>query len=114
MEKIAKYSKIIQELLQEMATDTKCVEEEVHEEVVFDTMRHHYFLIWVGFSPENAFLDKIIVHFQLKETGKIWVLANWTEDEVGLELIKRGVDRNDIVAGFHPKKVRAYTGYAVA
>jgi XisI protein len=113
MEKIAKYSHIIQSLLQEMATDTEALQEEVHEELVFDTVRHHYFIVWVGFTPKSTFMDKVIVHFCIKETGKIWVLANWTEDEVGEELIKRGVDRNDIVVGFQPQDLRIHTGYAV-
>jgi len=114
MEKIAKYSKIIQELLQEMATDTKCIEEEVHEEIIFDTVRHHYFILWVGFTPKRAFVNQVMVHFHIKETDKIWLLVNWTEEEVGEELVKRGVEKMDIVVGLHPKKVREHTGYAVA
>lgn len=114
MEKIAKYAKIIQALLNEMATDRAFIEEEVREDVVFDTNRHHYFILWVGFTPQNTFMDKILVHFHIKETGKIWLLANWTEEELGEELVKRGVEKNDIVVGFYPKKVREHTGYAVA
>lgn len=113
MEKIAKYSQIIQNLLQEMATDTTFQQEEVHEELVFDTIHHHYFIVWVGFTPQNTFMDKVMVHFCIKDTGKIWVLANWTEEEVGKALIKKGVDKNDIVVGFQPQKLREFTDYAI-
>ena len=57
MEKITKYAQIVQDLLQEMATDRESLQEEVHEEIVFDTLRHHYFILWVGFTPKTTFMD---------------------------------------------------------
>jgi len=55
-----------------------------------------------------------VLHFQIKADGKIWILANWTEDDVALELVERGVLKQDIVLAFQPESVRNLSGYAAA
>lgn len=113
MGKIRKYQKLIIALLHEMATDVSEGEEE-HEEIITDTKHHHYFLQWLGFDDDNSFINKPLLHFQIKPNGKIWILANLTDEDVAETLIARGVQRTDIVLGFHPRKLREHTGYAVA
>jgi hypothetical protein len=113
MEKIKKYQKAILDLIKDMATDISTSEEE-HEEIISDTQNHHYFLQWLGFNDQNRFIDKPLLHFHIKPDGKIWILANLTDDDVAEELIKRGVEQSDLVLGFHPRNLRQHTGYAVA
>jgi hypothetical protein len=40
-------------------------------------------------------------------------LANVTEEDVAETLTKMKIKPCDIVLGFHPEQVRAYSGYAV-
>ncbi len=70
----------------------------------------------VGVGKNAVFVGErfMQVHFHVKKDGKVWVLANWTEEDVAEALIKKGVLQQDIVLGFHPQSVRAHTGYAVA
>jgi hypothetical protein len=56
----------------------------------------------------------ILLHFQIKPSGKVWILANWTEDDVAKALIDLGVKKEDIVLGFQPEFAWPYSGYAVA
>ena len=113
MEKIEKYQKAIMDLIHNMATDVSTSEEE-HEEIIVDTQNKHYFLQWLGFNEDNRFIDKPLLHFHIKPDGKVWILANLTEEDVAEELIKRGVAHDDLVIGFHPRNLRRYTGYAEA
>lgn len=113
MEKITIYENIIIELLQELATDSQVNGEELHDEILIDRQKRHYCLLWLGFEDKGGFVDKILVHFQLKDNGKIWILANWTENQLAILLMEKGVERQDIVLGFRPENVRAATKYAV-
>lgn len=88
-------------------------DEELHDEILIDKQKRHYFLLWLGFDVQGSFTDKILIHFQIKENGKIWILANWTENLLAVLLMEKGVAQKDIVIGFRPKNVRITTKYAV-
>ena len=113
MDKIEKYQNIILNLIQMFATEITDSESE-HEEIITDLVHHHYFLQWLGFDTKDRFINKPILHFHIKSDGKIWVLANLTDSDIAEMLINSGVDKNDIVVGFFPQKLRVHTGYAVA
>ena len=53
------------------------------------------------------------MHFDIID-DKVWVQQNNTDWEVGDMLEERGVLKSDIVVGFLPPELRAYTKYAVA
>jgi XisI protein len=82
--------------------------------LITDREHNHFQILTSGWQDEDNFTMGILLHFQIKPDGKIWVLANWTEDDVAMALVNRGVPKSDIVLGFHPQYVRKYTGYAVA
>ncbi|NJN34128.1 MAG: XisI protein [Saprospiraceae bacterium] len=108
MDKIKKYEQSIINLLQSM------VSEDDFETLITDKENHHYFLQWMGFNDHNRFIDKPLVHFHIKPNGKIWILANATEEDVAEALIQKGIPKSDIVLGFHPSNFRKHTGYAVS
>jgi hypothetical protein len=113
MDKITKYQNIVLAIIQMFATETESNESE-HEEIITDLVHHHYFLQWLGFDAKDRFINKPILHFHIKSDGKVWILANLTESDVAEMLVEKGVDKNDVVVGFHPQKLRAHTGYAIA
>lgn len=73
-----------------------------------------YSYLWIGFGPKKRFINQMLVHFQIKNTGKIWLLANYTEEDVAQLLMNKGVAREDIVLGFRSKEMRKHSNFAVA
>jgi len=110
MEKIARYSAAIQDLL----ADYEQPPYKTETVLVADTNNHHYQVLRNGWVERNAYVLRIVLYFRIKPTGKIWIMENTTEDDVAEALIKRGVERTDIVLGFLPEYARAYSEYAVA
>lgn len=112
MEKLKKYGLAITNVLANYASDKPI--NNVEEHLITDFKHGHFQVLRTGWSDENSFNMGIILHFQLKTDGKIWILANYTEDDVAQALIENGVLKSDIVLGFQPAYIRPYSGYAVA
>jgi hypothetical protein len=86
----------------------------IEEHLISDFEHGHFQVLRTGWINDNTFRMGIILHFQVKIDGKVWILANWTEDDVALALMDNGVPKSDIVLGFQPEHIRLYSGYAVA
>ena len=110
MGKIEKYEQAILDLVQKYRFSSD--KDEGH--IIADNHNHHYQVLRTGWTDANTFHFWVKIHFQIKENAKIWILENRTEDDVAEELIKRGVDKTDIVLGFLPEYARPYSDYAVA
>ncbi|MGK7882210.1 MAG: XisI protein [Crocosphaera sp.] len=109
MDKLEKYSSIIQKILQEYGQFSQ--DKDIETELIFDTIRHHYQIVNVGWKNDN-WIYGCILHLDIKN-DKIWIQHNGTEIEIGEELFKKGVPKSDIVIGFHPPFKRQFTEYAV-
>jgi XisI protein len=109
--KIKKYQTILENYLQEEAKDR--IIPEIEFQVIIDKNNNHFQLVETGWH-EKHYIYSVIFHFQIKPSGKIWLLANNTEILVAEELLKRGIPPSDIVIGFHPVNVRPFTAFAVA
>ncbi|CCQ63560.1 XisI protein [Crocosphaera watsonii] len=109
MDKLEKYSFIIQNILQEYAQFSQ--DKDVETELIFDPIRHHYQIVNVGWKNDN-WIYGCILHLDIKN-NKIWIQHNGTEIEIGEELVKNGVPESDIVIGFHPPFKRQFTEYSV-
>ena len=110
MDKIKKYESAIIDLLKSYRHPSKVSE----TNIVTDTHHHHYQVVRVGWPDENTYLMRVLIYLQIKPDGKVWLLENRTENDIAQALVERGVEKSDIVLGFHPEYVRQYTGYAVA
>lgn len=110
MEKILKYEKIITQLLEEYAKAWS-TGNQLAFEVVFDTARHHYQIVCVGWINDE-YVHHVPIHIDIKE-GKVWLQKNLTEEYVAEELTLRGIPKSDIVLGLQPPAYRKYTDYAV-
>jgi hypothetical protein len=73
-------------------------------EVVADSIRHHYQLVTIGWHRARFVINPLL-HFDLKE-NQVWIQQNDTGLEIGDELVRRGVDPQDIVFGFIPEHER--------
>jgi XisI protein len=103
------YSNIIQSLIQEQANLHKSGY--VPVETIFDTERHHYLLIQVGWV-NNHWVYGCLLHLDIIDE-KIYIQQNNTELEVASYLVDLGVPKHDIVIGFHSPFTRKLTEYAI-
>ena len=88
MEKIEKYTQAVIALLSEKATVNISENEKIHEQIISDTIKKHYLLMWLGFNDNDGFVDRVILHFQVKEDGKVWILANSSATSSSVQLAK--------------------------
>ncbi len=111
MDKLARYRTSVQTLL-EQHSQFRAKDEDVENELCFDTVRDHYQLMRVGWKGLTRVYHTVL-HFDIKD-GKIWLQQNTTDIDVGQELQDMDIPKEDIILGLHPTYKRPYTGYGVA
>jgi len=112
MDKIKKYQEAILDFFEEQAPLKYSNTPDVKNIIIADKERNHFMMYSIGWDGMDDFVHSCVFHFDIINE-KIWVQANWTEIEVGEALMERGVERQDIVAGFQPVYTRPYSGYGV-
>ena len=85
---------------------------DVEPTIVFDRENDRYLLLAIGWEGAKR-VHGCIVHAEIRN-NKIWIQQDGTEHGITDELIAKGVSEDSIVLGFHPEKVRQFTGLAVA
>jgi XisI protein len=110
MDKLEKYRSCIQTLL-EKHSQSKPRNEEVENELFFDSTRDRYQLMRVGWKGFER-IYYTVLHFDIKDE-KIWLQHNATDVDIGQELVDMGIAKEDIVLGLHPPYKRPLTGYGV-
>jgi hypothetical protein len=106
MEKLEKYQKILTKFVEDFAKTPFSIQKNLENQALVDNKNNHYQVVTLGWD-KNSFVYSPVLHFDIKE-NKIWIQQNWTDILLDDELIKRGVDRNDIVLGFLPIYAREY------
>lgn len=114
MSKIENYQQIVMSILEEYASYPAVDTQNTDNQVIADFKRNHFQLVRIGWDEDEDFIYNLLFHFDIKSDSKIWIQANWTDTDIASELVKRGVERSDIVIGFQPPSHRPYTGYAIA
>ncbi|MEH2091502.1 XisI protein [Nostoc sp.] len=79
-------------------------------EIVFDTERDRYLLLYVGWHDEERVYG-CPIHISIKDK-KIWIQRDFTEEGIANQLVELGVPTTDIVLGFRSPYVRQFTGFA--
>jgi XisI protein len=110
MASINEYRHLVQDLLTEYS-EIKATNEEVEAELVFDLLRDRYQVVHTGWSGQRRIYG-CVLHLDIKN-GKIWIQHDGTEGGIALELIERGVPKQDIVLAFHSPFKRKFTDFAV-
>jgi hypothetical protein len=113
MDRVETYRKYIQRLLTERATRSRQSPEQVEAQTVFDTVRDHYQLVYVGWKRNGLRDYGCLLHLDIKG-GKIWIQYDGTEGGIADRLVDLGVPKQDIVLGFQPLDVRPHTEFAVS
>ena len=110
MEKLDKYRKIIVEMLDQYSVSSRS-EPDVDVQAVVDKEHDHYQIMHVGWANKRRIYG-CILHMDIKNQ-KVWIQHNGIESDVAKELLEAGVDREDIVIGFHSPHKRKISGYGV-
>jgi len=110
MDKLANYQQIIQQLLTDYAQN-KPAYGEIEVELIFDTQRHHYQIVHLGWQHKR-WIHHCVMHLDIRDE-KIWIFCNSTEHDIAADLMELGVPSQDIVLGFQPPFVRELSNYAV-
>jgi len=111
MDRLDSYRQAIQTLLEQHSGPVN-PDEDIEDQLFFDTVHDHYQLMRVGWNHLKRTYYTVL-HVDIKD-GKVWLQQNTTDSDVGQELIDLGVPKEDIVLGLHPAYKRPYTGYGVA
>jgi XisI protein len=110
MEKLTRYRQLVQQMLLEYGK-LKPAYGDIDVQTIFDTERDHYEILHVGWN-QDRWVHSCIIHIDIKGE-KIWLQWNGTEDDLAADLVAAGVDKEDIVLGFHSPFMRQFTEYAV-
>lgn len=111
-EKIARYQEVLLSILEQEA-DTFPLQPELEDQIIADTVRNHFQLVRTGWVKGSR-IHEVLLQFDIKPSGKIWIQANLTELHVEDELMKRRVPASDIVLGVQPPEYRQFTSFAMA
>ncbi|WP_428655190.1 XisI protein [Runella sp.] len=110
MEKLKKYQLILSELVESFAKAAFSVQPGLENQAITDMIHNHFQVVTLGWE-NGKFVFDILLHFDIKD-DKIWIQQNWTDVLIDEELIKKGVEKADIVVGFLPPYAREYAQLA--
>lgn len=108
MEKL-NYQELVKRIIYKYANEQP-QENLENTEIVFDTERDRYLLVYVGWHDEERVYG-CPIHISIKG-GKIWIQRDFTEEGIANQLVELGVPTTDIVLGFRSPYVRQFTGFA--
>ncbi|HAZ45716.1 MAG TPA: XisI protein [Cyanobacteria bacterium UBA11369] len=110
MEKL-NYRELVKKVIEKHASDRSQADAS-NAQIVFDTERDRYLLLYVGWRDEER-LHGCPIHIDIQD-GKIWIQRDFTEEGIANELAQMGVPKTDIVLGFRSPYVRQFTEFAVS
>ncbi|MEM1328633.1 MAG: XisI protein [Bacteroidota bacterium] len=113
MNKVTKYKNIVKPTVQIAIPNDPSLE--IATVLIEDEARGHYMLYNDGWQEERRIYGYgCFLHVEVKEDGKVWLQHDGTDLIFGELLLEAGIQKEDMVLGFHAPIMRAETGFAVA
>jgi hypothetical protein len=113
MERVEKYKSIAKSIIQEVADRPATYSFPLTDHTIFDDERGHYLLFKDGWKGPRRVYGNVI-HIGVTEEGRVWLHHDGTDLIVGQMLLDRGVEKSDLVVGFHSPSMRKDTEFAVS
>lgn len=111
MDKLIDYPIIIKQILTEyIQLCNRYQNQDIETFLIIDEPKGHYIWMNLGWQKGDRIND-MTVYVRLLN-GKFWIEEDWTENGIATDLVRAGVDKEDIVLAFHEPKMRQYTDYA--
>jgi hypothetical protein len=111
MDRLIRYRQAIKSFLQDYA-DSRSNQSDRIIQTVFDAENDRYLVLDIGWEGAKR-IHHCIFHLDIKD-GKIWLQENNTDLEVDQELEAMGIEKKEMVIGFHHPSMREYSDYAIA
>jgi hypothetical protein len=111
MERIVELRNAIESALSEYAAISYAHGDVVRVPII-DRKSDNYLLMVVGWENTKR-VHGCLVHLGIVE-GKIWIQRDGTEEGMATELERFGVEKCEIVLGFHHPDLRQHTEYSIA
>lgn len=112
MDSIERYSQIVMKLIEDYAGIPLANEPDIHNETLFDTEKHRYLLLSLGWSQQQR-IHYTVIHINIINQ-QVWIQANNTDCLIAEELVEYGIPPKAIVLGMQPPEIRPHTAYGVA
>lgn len=106
-----KYQTIVKNILQEYREFMQKSGDEDSLRVLFDDEHKAYALLSFGWQGQR-YIHAAIVHMDIIEE-KVWIQCDNTEQGIALELVEKGIPKEQIILGFRPAHLRQHTGFGV-
>lgn len=108
------YKAILSSYLEELAAQYNSQpNRHLEYQALIDIERGHFQLLKLGWY-NRQYIYTVLVHFDVKVDGKVWIQLNDTEMLVADEIVDRGIAKEDVVLGYKPDYMRPFTGFAAA
>ena len=111
MDKLEKYRSYVTELIDKYGNYRPACGD-IETQKVCDEKNDHYQVVSVGWH-DNRRVYGCSLHIDIKN-NKIWIQHNGTDRSIADELTELGVQKEDIVLGFHTPYMRQFTDYATS
>jgi len=111
MDNLDQYRQIIREIIEEYAQYRPSVGE-IAVEVIFDEEKDHYELAHTGWNGAYR-VHGSVIHIDIRN-GKVWLEHDGTDADIAEQLVEAGIPYQQIVLGYKPPALRAYTDFATA
>jgi XisI protein len=86
-------------------------DEEVKIELVFDRENDHYLLVEAGW--QNGYrIYGTLLHVDIID-NQVLIQHDGTEEGIALELIEKGIPKENIILGFRPQQERQYVKFGI-
>jgi len=108
MDKLNSYQKIIEDVFSHFQKLIKKTDKSREILLSIDQKRGQYLLV-SDTRKEGDRHYQTLMHVELKHNSVVWLRVDITDLELGQELVKRGIERKDIIPAFHSETIRKYT-----
>ncbi len=112
--KIKKHQLLLQQYVENLANErNNSLGSNGGYQAITDTVHNHFQLMRISWQGGQFFYN-ILLHFHINpDTGNIWVQQNNTDLPLDEAFEAMGIPKNNLVLGFRPQEIRAYSDYAV-
>lgn len=110
MARVNQYRQILEKVLGDYAAIPYSYDD-LKAELIISKDENRYLIITSGWE-DNMRIHACIIHIDIIDK-KLWIQRDSSEDGIALDLLAAGIDEKEIVLGFHPPKIRAYSNFAL-
>ena len=113
MEKVNRNQSIVKNFLSDLYQRRAKAIPGIAFQLILDDERGQYLLYKNGWRGQHRIYG-CVAHIEVKPDGKVWLHHDGTDLAIGQVLIDLGINKKDLVIGFHAPVMRADTEFAVA